>query len=90
MAVDSPRQPEEQPAPGTALEPLTDQDPAAAPVTAEGTPATETPPDESAPTGPLAGRAGRRAAAGAGPIHPGRPGQRHRRYFGPQARCRRR
>src|SRR5690348_9846730 len=60
MAVDSPRQPEEQPAPGTALEPLNDQDPAAPPVTAEGTPATETPPDENAPVQPVAGRAGRR------------------------------
>lgn len=60
MAVDSPRQPEEQPAPGTAVEPLNDQDPAAAPVSADGTAATETPPDESAPTEPVAGRTARR------------------------------
>lgn len=62
MAVDSPRQPEEQPAPGTALEPLTNQDPAPASVRAEGPAATETPPDQSAPTAPVAGRAGRRDA----------------------------
>jgi signal peptidase I len=60
VAVDSPRQPEEQPAPGTALEPLkSDQDPATAPAGVDGT-ATETPPDENVPAEPVAGRAGRR------------------------------
>src|SRR5437899_2067716 len=60
MAVDSPRQPEEQPAPGTALEPLNDQDPVASPLSADGAAATKTPPDEDASTEPIAGRAGRR------------------------------
>src|SRR5947207_13895458 len=60
MVLDSPRQPEEQPAPGTALEPLNDQDPAASPVGTDGAAATETTPDEDASTEPIAGRAGRR------------------------------
>src|SRR5215831_807065 len=59
MAVDSPRQPDEQPTSGTALEPLSDPDPADAPPSAGGA-ATETPPDENAHTETIAGRAGRR------------------------------
>src|SRR4249920_3311416 len=59
MAVDSPRQPEDQPAPGTALEPLSDQDPSAPAVGVDDA-ATETSPEGGAPAETVAGRAGRR------------------------------